>query len=402
MLTSKKVEAAKGADKQYKLSDAQGLYLAVTTSGTKSWRYDYKLSGKYKTKVYGKWPDISLADARRLHVEFKDELDSGSGVKSKTFDLVKALWYAHQMPRLKNAKHRQQVQYRLDHFVSTKIGSRDLATIRRAELVEIVMSVQNREAKTVDTAHRVATHIRQVFDYAVDLGLIELHPASGLSRVLKPSQSEPMPCVSLAEAPALLKKINALDDRLARAALLFLCVTFVRTNEFRYMEFSEVVDERFWVVPESRMKLRKPHVVPLSDFALELLAELRALSAGKKYVLQSKFHKNAPMSENYFLHALERLGYKGKMTGHGFRALASTALNSKSGFSADVIERQLAHKERNEVRAAYNRAEYLEERIELMNWYSDWVKKAIYSDSGLGNAERPLKALKSIAPMSAD
>lgn len=373
MLTAKSVEAAKASNKQYKLHDAQGLFLVVTPRSVKSWRCNYKQDGKNKTKVFGQYPAISLAQARLLNVEFKDSLAKGASIRSRSFDAIKTLWYEHHIPELKNAKHKQQVQYRLDSFVSPEIGERDISTIKRADLVDVVLKVQNRAEKTIDTAHRVATHIRQVFDYAVDLGYLEFHPAAGLSRVLKPSKSTPMPCVTIAEAPTLLKAIKSLEDPLARNSLLLLCLTFVRTAEFRYIELSEIQDERFWVIPAERMKLNKPHVIPLSDFALSIIDELKTISPGKRYLLESRTVKNQPISENFFLDALERLGYKGKMTGHGFRALASSVLNQLSPFSEDVIERQLAHKEKNAVRAAYNRAEYLDERVAMMSWYSAWV-----------------------------
>lgn len=377
MLTAKKVDSAKAESKQYKLYDAQGLYLVVTAAGVKSWRRDFTSAGKRNTKVFGQYPAVSLAQARLLNAEFKDSLSGGSVETARTFDFVKRLWYAHHIPELKNAKHKQQVQYRLDSFVSPEIGTRDITSIKRADLVDVVLKVQNRAERTIDTAHRVATHIRQVFDYAVDLGYLEFHPVAGLSRVLKPSKSTPMPCVTIAEAPTLLKAIKSLEDPLARNSLLLLCLTFVRTAEFRYIELSEIQDERFWVIPAERMKLNKPHVVPLSDFALSIIDELKTISPDKCYLLESRTVKNQPISENFFLDALERLGYKGKMTGHGFRALASSVLNQLSPFSEDVIERQLAHKEKNSVRAAYNRAEYLEERTAMMSWYSAWVEKAI-------------------------
>lgn len=379
MLTAKKIDAAKAMSTQYKLHDAQGLYLFITPRGVKSWRCNYRLDGKNKTKVFGQYPDIGLAQARLLNVEFKDAMAEGTLKPELTFDQVKAKWYAHHIPELKNAKHKQQVQYRLDTFASPYIGSKGISTIKRADLVDIVHRVQDRETKTVDTAHRVAFHLGQIFDYAVDIGVLELHPAGRLSRVLRSPVSTPMPCVSVGGAAALLKAINAQKDPMARYGLLFMCLTFVRTSEFRFMEMSEIVDECFWVIPEGRMKMRKPHVVPLSPFALRTLAALRAHTGETRYVMQSKVVDKKPVSENFFLDALERLGYKGVMTGHGFRALASTVLNGSSPFAPDVIERQLAHGEKDAVRAAYNRAEHLEERVKLMAWYSDWVQAQLSS-----------------------
>ena len=379
MLTAKKIDAAKAMSTQYKLHDAQGLYLFVTPRGVKSWRCNYRLDGKNKTKVFGQYPDVSLAQARLLNVEFKDAMAEGALKPELTFDQVKAKWYAHRLPELKNAKHRQQVCYRLDHFASPHIGSRGISTIKRADLVDIVQRVQDRKEKTVDTAHRIAIHLGQLFDFAVDIGVLELHPAARLGRVLRSPVVTPMPCVPVSKAPELLRAIDGIRDPLARYGLLFLCLTFVRTSEFRFMEMSEVVDDCFWVIPEERMKMRKPHVVPLTPFALQILAALRAHTGESRFVMQSKVIDKKPVSENFFLDALERLGYKGAMTGHGFRALASTVLNGSSPFAPDVIERQLAHGEKDAVRAAYNRAEHLEERVKLMAWYSDWVQAQLAS-----------------------
>lgn len=371
MLTNKIIDGAKARDKQYKIADAQGLYLVVTPRSVKSWRCNYKAEGKHQTHTFGKYPDISLANARLLNVEFKDLLAAGMVKSSPTFDEIKNNWYKQKLPTLKNIKHKQQVIYRLDTFVSPKIGKTPIDAIRRADLVEVVRRVQ--EGGIIETAHRVATHMRQVFDYAVDVGKLEHHPAAGLSRVLQTSKVKHMPCVPIGDAGNLIRAVNNYDESMARYGLLLLALTFVRTSELRYMRWNEIRDDKFWVIPADRMKLGKPHVVPLSDFALQVLGKLEAITGGYEFVLHSPIKADKPISENFFLDALYRLGYRGRMSGHGFRSLASTVLNEQSQFSQDVIERQLAHKENDAVRAAYNRAEYLDERIKLMRWWSDWI-----------------------------
>lgn len=369
-LTNKKIDGAKPKLKPYKLSDAHGLYIEVLTSGSKSWRYLYKLLGKHKTKTYGKYPDIGLSDARQLHNQFKIEL--AQGIKDiKTFDDVKAEFIPFYLKTLKNAKHKQQVQYRLDEFVSPIIGHMPIDKIKRADLVDVVKKVQSKGI--TETAHRVGTHIRQLFDYALDVGLIEAHSANGLSRVLDTPKTKHMNCIPVKDAGKLFKAIKAYDEPITRIGLQIAALTFVRTNELRLMEWGEIHDDRFWVIPESRMKMKKPHVVPLSDTVLKLLKEIEVYTGEYDYVLTSPKRAKHPVSENTLLFALYRLGYRGLMTVHGFRALASTVLNEQSPFSHDVIERQLAHKETDQVRAAYNRAEYLDERIKLMAWWSDWI-----------------------------
>jgi integrase len=378
LLTNKKIDGAKPTAKPYKLTDAHGLYIHILPTGSKSWRYNYTIDGKNKTKTFGQYPMIGLADARQLLNAFKIELAQGINEVSMSFDTLKRDWIIHRKQTLKNAKHKQQIEYRLDTFVSPHIGKRAIDSLKRADFVKVVQAIQL--GGIIETAHRVATHIRQVMDYAVDLGIIESHSANGLSRVLQTPKVKHMNCVPVEDAATLFKAINEYDEPVTKLGLLFAALTFVRTNELRFMKWSEIVDDKFWVIPESRMKMKKPHVVPLSDYALEILKELELYTGDYDFVFQSLTRPKHPISENTLLFALYRLGYRGKMTVHGFRALASTVLNEQSPFSHDVIERQLAHKETDQVRAAYNRAEYLDERIKLMAWWADWVSSALNSN----------------------
>jgi integrase len=377
VLTNKKIDGAKPTAKPYKLADAHGLYIHVLPSGTKSWRFNYKHNGKNKTHTFGTYPNLGLADARKSLNDFKRDLEQGIDEVSMSFDTLKRDWLIHRKQTLKNAKHKQQIEYRLDTFVSPHIGKRAIDTLKRADFVKIVQAIQ--AGGIVETAHRVATHIRQVMDYAVDLGLIESHSATGLSRVLQTPKVKHMGCIPVEDAGKLFKAINSYDEPVTRLGLILAAITFVRTNELRFMQWNEIQDDKFWVIPDSRMKMKKPHVVPLSDYALEILKELEIYTGDYEYVFQSPTRPKHPISENTLLFALYRLGYRGKMTVHGFRALASTVLNEQSPFSHDVIERQLAHKETDQVRAAYNRAEYLDERIKLMEWWADWVFSALNS-----------------------
>lgn len=377
MITNKKLDAAKGQEKPYKLYDSDGLYVFVTASGARSWRTNYKEAGKNKTKTFGIYPDISVAKARELNSDFKRLLSAGVVNTLDTFDDVMRDWLKLKLPLLKNDKHKSALVQRLDTHVSPVIGKRQIGSIKRKELVELVRGVA--DLKILETAHRCAIYIRQIFDHAVDYGLIESHPASNLARVLGSPKSSPMPCVPIRDAGDLFRSIGDLDSPFHRSSTLLLASTFVRTVELRYMRWSEIQDERFWVIPADRMKgsigVSKPHVVPLSSFAMKQLEVLYDFNGTKEFVLvSSNVRTEKPISENFFLDILSRLGYNKKMTGHGFRALASTVLNEQSPFNKDVIERQLAHKEIDAVRAAYNRAEYLEDRTKMMEWYSDWIE----------------------------
>lgn len=377
LLTNKKIDGLKPQAKPYKTTDANGLFIVVLPTGTKSWRYLYKLDGKHKTKTFGTYPQISLADARQMLNDFKQELAQGISKVSVTFDAIKREWLIFKKATLKNIKHKQQIEYRLNEFVSPHIGKRPINSLKRADFVSIVQKVQ--QGGIIETAHRVGIHIRQVMDYAVDMGLIESHSANGLSRVLQTPKTKHMNCIAVSDAGKLLKAIDDYDEPTTRLGLLFASVTFVRTNELRFMKWNEIVDEKFWVIPAERMKMKKPHVVPLSDYALEILKQLEVHTGEYDYVFNSPTRPKHPISENTLLFALYRLGYRGIMTVHGFRALASTVLNEQSPFSHDVIERQLAHKETDQVRAAYNRAEYLDERIKLMDWWANWLQTSLKS-----------------------
>jgi integrase len=383
-LTVRQVEAAKPKDRPYKLADGQGLYLFVATTGSKSWRANYTADGKQKTRTYGQYPALGLADARKAHAAAK-EGGKGATVSAKpTFEAVAREWLKTTLPGLSNPKHKIQVENTLARFAYPALGKLPIDTITRTLLVQVVKGIQNLTPgvadSRVETAHRVAGRITAVFDYAVDEGHIEMHPASHLSRVLQPRKvKDPMPSIPKEEAGELLLAIDAYPEPVTRLGLLLVAHTFVRVNEvlgFRRGELRE--DGAVWVVPAERVKgegeTRLPHVVPLSKQSRKLVEQLSAMS-GCDLVLESPAAPGRPLSENTLLFALYRMGYKGRMTVHGFRALASTVLNEESGFERDVIERQLAHKETDAVRAAYNRAEYLPARRELMAWWSNWLDR---------------------------
>lgn len=372
MLTDKRIRAAKPKDKPYKLADVDGLYLHVSAAGTKSWKYNYQAAGKQTTKIYGRLEVLTLAEARRTHLLFQHSITTGTSKSCPTLAEIAKAWLRIKQPSLSNAKHAQQVANTLERFVLPTLGALPIDKIKRADLVAVVSKIDDRG----ETARRVCGRIADVFDYAVDLGHLEVHPAAGLRRVLAPKAAVVhMPSIEPKDAPELFKAIATYGDTLTRHALMFLTHTFVRVGEMAGMRWSELVDD-VWVIPATRMKRRLPHVVPLSKEARAILEALRLTNGESEYVFASTVKANAPISKETPLQALYSLGYRGRMTAHGFRALASTVLNSESGFSADVIERQLAHKESDAVRAAYHRAEYLDQRRELMAWWSDWVTRA--------------------------
>ena len=376
-LTTKQVEAARPKEKAYKLADSAGLYLYVSTTGSRSWRSNFILDKRQGTKTYGTYPELSLAQARTAHGIFRT---GGASKRSQTFEQVARKWLKLKLPTLANGKHQIQVSETLERFAYPMIGSMPVDAIKRADLVRVVRAVE--EKGIIETAHRVAGRLKAVLDHAQDEGLLEQHPGAGLSRIIMSRpRARPMASIPVAEAPTLLRKIETYSEPVTRLGLMMLAHTFVRVGELRGMRWDEIKQgDAAWVVPEARMKLKIPHVVPLSAPVLALLEDLRKLSGQSELVFESPLRPGHPVSENTFLFALYRLGYRGRMTAHGFRALASTVLNEQSGFDKDVIERQLAHQESNEVRAAYNRAQYLPKRRELMDWWSQWLQKAAVAD----------------------
>ncbi len=380
-LTVKEVAAAAARDAGYKLADGAGLYLFVTPAGAKSWRANFSVAGKQKTRTYGRWPDLSLADARKAHHAARAEKAVATPKAAPSFESVARGWLKQKLPTLSNGKHQIQVENTLERYAFPALGSRPMDAITRAELVAVVRAAQ--AGGKIETAHRVAGRIAAVFDFAQDSGVLEVHPAAGLVRVLAARKTKkPMASIPPPEAGALMRAIDDYNEPVTRLGLKLLALTFVRVGELRGMRWDELRENgAVWVVPAERMKLRLPHVVPLSAQAQAVLAELRPLTGAGPLVLGSGVRPGHSLSENTFLFALYRLGYRGRMTAHGFRALASTVANEQSGFARDVIERQLAHKEADAVHAAYNRAEYLDDRRRLMQWWGDWLQ-AQYNAAG--------------------
>jgi integrase len=292
------------------------------------------------------------------------------GGSSITFGEAAERWLAWRLPQLTNADNQRGIEQCVRDYALPALAARRLSDISRRELVKVVTDVANKGR--VETAHRLGQRIRAIFDHAVDHGDIDAHPASGLSRVLPPTESKHIAAVSANELPTLMKDVSGYPEPVTRAGLLLLAHTFVRTSELigaRWDEFQQDV----WVIPEERMKLRIPHVVPLSSHTRTLLDTIRPMTDESPYVLASPMHPQSPISKNTLLFALYRLGYRGRMTGHGFRSVASSVLNESGKWLPDAIERQLAHKETDRVRESYHRAQYLDERRRMMQWWSDYL-----------------------------
>ncbi len=375
MLNNKQIDSLKPTGSAYKVTDFDGLHLFISAAGTKTWRYNYKVNGKYQTKTYGRYPLLGIADARKLHHDFKYKLNT-EAQSGLTFEQAARKWMVVHLPKLKNAKHKLQIGNTLEEFIYPAVGQKLISNITRKELVQAVQAIDERGI--TETAHRVAGRVKQVFDYAVDLGELEVNPAIGLTRVLRQPKRKHMTALPFDELGKLIQDISTYDESITRIGLLLLALTFVRTRELTLAKWAEFdLKNKVWMIPEERLKLGKPHVVPLSSHAMKLIKELHSSTGNADYLLESPKRKGHPISENTLLFALYRLGYRGKMTGHGFRSIASSALNESGLWNPSAIERQLAHKETDAVRAAYHRAEYFDERVKMMEWWSSLVMNSL-------------------------
>ena len=369
-----------------KLSDGGGLYLWVYANGKKYWRLRYWVTGKEKSLSLGVYPVVTLASARKVATQYRgklqEKLDPSQERKAQklkekqsadnSFEMVALEWFNKQLHTWVKS-HADDVKRRLDVNIFPALGKRPLAEIEAPELLQAIQLIEKRGS--YDLAHRVLQVCGQVFRYGIATGRCSRNLSADLRGALTPHVKQHQAAVHPKDFPELLRAIAGYEltgDKQTRIALQLLAHTFVRTSELIGAEWSEFdIDNALWVIPANRMKMKTEHVIPLSAQSVNLLRELKTVSLSDRLLFAGR-NRDKPISNNTLLFALYRLGYKGKMTGHGFRAVASTILN-ETGFKPDVIERQLAHCERNEVRGAYNRAEYLPDRIKMMKWWSDYI-----------------------------
>ena len=384
-LTDAAVRNAKPRSKPYKLSDGGGLFLWVQPSGGKWWRYKYRFSGKEKSLALGSYPDVSLAEARERHAQARKVVSSGNDPgevkkEAKRLAILKSVTTFGAIARewCESRKHKWVTSYgeamltRLENHVFPKMGDRPISDITAPELLSVLRVVEHTGA--LDLAQRLLQASGQIFRYAIATGRAQRNPAVDLRGALKPPVRKHQAYLKADEMPEYLQKLEAYDGNpQTKLALKFLLLTFVRTSELRGAEWAEIdFDKAEWRIPAERMKMRDLHIVPLSRQALGVLRELQPLTGQWRYVFPNQHKPSGCMSENTMLFGLYRMGYHSKATGHGFRSTASTILN-EHGFTPDVIERQLAHSERNTVRAAYNHAQYLPERRKMMQWWADYL-----------------------------
>jgi integrase len=392
-LTDTGVKQAKASVKPRKLYDAAGLYLFVAPSGAKVWRYDFRFLGRRQTLTLGPYPAVSLKKARKRHHAARELLEDGHNpalakqrekasahaAAANTLEAVADEWLKETAPH-RSESWATMVRGWFRNHINPVLGNRPLDAIEPADVLALVRSVAAGTAKSCAgepqprTAENVRWIISRVYRYANRNLLTKINPARDIQGAIQLPPTKHHQPLKAKELPDFLKKIDAYEGRPeTRIALKLLALTFVRGGELVGAAWDEIDPERKeWRVPAGRMKMREEHIVPLSRQALALLKDLKPLTGHRQHLFPGTGDPRHPMSDETLRAALITMGYKGKFTPHGIRATASTLLNEQ-GWRPDVIEKQLAHMERDRIRAAYNRADYLEERHKLMQSWADYL-----------------------------
>ncbi|EDV9704819.1 DUF4102 domain-containing protein [Salmonella enterica subsp. enterica] len=397
-LTDTAIRNAKPLDKPYKLSDAQGLYLLIKPNGSKLWQLKYRFGGKEKKLAFGAYPTVTLANARKLREEARAVLSAGDdpGVKKQqekqakksdnTFEEVARKWLTGNIRW--NEAHAAKVLRSLELHVFPLIGKIPVTDLKTADLL-IPLRVAERKGN-LETAARIQQRTTAIMRYAVQESLIASNPANDLTGAIAPPPKNHYPALPLEKMPELLERLESYSGRLlTRLAVQLNLLIFIRSSELRFARWTEIdLDSAMWTIPAERepipgvrysergAKMKTPHLVPLSKQAVTVLKQLKLLSGNSELLFPGDHDPRKPMSENTINKALRVMGYDTKVDvcGHGFRTMACSALIESGRWSKDAVERQMSHQERNNVRAAYiHKAEHLDERTQMMQWWSDWL-----------------------------
>lgn len=385
-LSDLSIRAAKPADKPFKVTDEKGLFVLVNPNGSKLFRMKYRFDGKEKVLSFGAYPDVSLKqvrdrrdDARRLLAQ---DVDPGAVKKAQkqaraaagqdTFEVIAREWMKTK-GREWTESYASKTRSCLERHAFPSVGRDPIKTLSAPTFLSLFRAIEKRG--TIDMAHRVQQHCGAIFRFAIAAGKATDNPVQSLKGALATTKRKHYPAITAPEE--LVELLCDIDDYrgevTTKAAMQILALTFQRTKEVRFAEWRQFdFAAGLWRIPASVMKMREAHLVPLSRQVVAVLEGLKPLTGQGELVFPSSTNRDRPISENTVTYALARMGYKGRMTGHGFRTTASTLLNEQ-GYRDEVIERQLDHEERDESRAAYNRAEYLPERRAMMQEWADYL-----------------------------
>jgi integrase len=379
---------AKPQAKAYRLYDSGGLYLDVMPTGNRYWRLKYRFQAKEKLLTIGRYPIISLITAREKRDAAKqslvDGIDPGEAKQEKkrlarynaeqTFEVVARDWHKRFCDTW-SKRHSDNILYRLQLDVFPQIGRLPISSITPRHVLDCLQKIEDRGAH--EMARRSLQMCGQVFRYAVITGRAQRDVTVDLKGALKRYKRGHYAAIDVDELPELVKALNRNEARLFKQTLLairLMLLTFVRTSELIEAQWEEFdLDKAVWNIPAQRMKMRLPHMVPLATQAVAILKELKEMNGGRHYVFPSITKPSQPMSNNTILMALKRMGYRGKMTGHGFRALAMSSIKEKLGYQHEVVDRQLAHVPKNAVDRAYDRAKFIPQRVQMMQAWADYI-----------------------------
>ena len=394
-LTNTQIEKAKPAGKLQSLFDGGGLYLEIKPSGVKTWRMKCKVNAKAVLLSFGRYPAVSLAQARKKRAEAQELLAKGIDPREakraaeaaekartvNTFEHVARNWHASKLPEWKENTAKAALS-RLERDVFPFLGAIPIADITHQQIVDALEALQKRGV--IDAARKAKTEISRVFKYAIQRGMVRYNSVNDLDSVIRKTTVRHFAAITRDELPDFLKALDQNDIRMflsTRVAINLIMLLFMRTGELIGAEWKEIdLEKGVWIIPWQRMKMgsRKvnpdmtDHRIDLPKQAVALLKEQFQYSGYRQHVFPSQRNPRKPMSNGAILMALRRMGYQGRMTGHGFRALAASALG-ELGYRREVIERQLAHKERDKVQAAYHRADFLKERKKMLQAWADHI-----------------------------
>jgi integrase len=384
-LTDVQIRNLKPGDKAYKVNDEGGLVILVRPTGTKVFQYPYKMGGKYNVFTIGQYPDMPAVDARKQRDLVRDMIKQGINPNQKkqierqlnvqageqSFEAIARNWHGKQIWA---AKHKASILSRLENDVFPKIGYKHINQVNAQEILAILYDIEARGS--LDMVRRVNQYCVAIFDHGIAMGLCEFNPAIGRTKAIKSAPVKHRPYLKESQLPDFLQRLdNYSGGMLVQLALKLLLLTFVRPGELRGARWDEInLDKAEWKIPAARMKMKRDHIVPLSTQAVEVIKQIQIISGRCEIIFPGERKITKPISDVTLTKALIIMGYTGenKVVPHGFRATASTILNEK-GFKPDVIERQLAHVEKNKVRASYHHSEYLDDRRHMMQWWGDYI-----------------------------
>ncbi|MFP1962938.1 tyrosine-type recombinase/integrase [Lonsdalea quercina] len=384
-LNARQVETAKPKDKPYKMADGGGLYLLVKTNGSRYWRLKYRIDGKEKLLALGVYPDVSLADARAkrdearkgiaggidpLAVKKEQKVEREAQVKN-TFQQIALEWHNIKVKKW-SAGYASDILEAFNKDVFPFIGQRPIADIKPLELLNVLKKMEDRGA--TEKAKKVRQRCGEVFRYAIVTGRAVYNPAPDLTSAMQGHESTHYPFLTTEELPAFFKALAGYSgSELIVLAARLLIITGLRTGELRGALWSEIDTKKaLWEISAERMKMRRPHIIPLSTQALAIIEQIRAMTGLFPLLFPGRNDPSKTMSEASINQVFKRIGYTGRVTGHGFRHTMSTVLHEQ-GYNTAWIETQLAHVDKNAIRGTYNHAQYLDGRREMLQWYADYM-----------------------------